>query len=46
GLFLVIADDISRTAFSVEIPLGVVTDLVGIIAFMLVLHRLRKGWTA
>ena len=46
GLFLVIADDISRTAFSVEIPLGVVTDLVGIIAFMLILHRLRKGWTA
>ncbi|MCL4525486.1 MAG: iron ABC transporter permease [Gammaproteobacteria bacterium] len=46
GLFLVIADDISRTAFPVEIPLGVVTDLVGIIAFMLVLHRLRKGWTA
>jgi len=46
GLFLVIADDISRTAFPVEIPLGMVTDLVGIIAFMLVLHRLRKGWTA
>lgn len=44
GLFLVIADDISRTVFPVEIPLGVVTDLVGIIAFVLVLHRLRKGW--
>ncbi|MBE7561527.1 iron ABC transporter permease [Acidithiobacillus sp. HP-6] len=46
GLFLVIADDISRTVFPVEIPLGVVTDLVGIIAFVLVLHRLRKGWKA
>lgn len=42
--YLVVADDISRLAFNFEIPIGIVTSLVGILFFMLVLKNARKGW--
>lgn len=42
--FLVLADGLSRTMFQVEIPIGIVTECLGIPAFLLVLHRARKGW--
>jgi iron complex transport system permease protein len=44
ALYLVAVDDISRLLFSVEIPLGIVTSLVGIPFFALVLKNARKGW--
>lgn len=44
GLYLVVVDDLSRLVFSVEIPLGIVTSLVGIPFFALVLKNARKGW--
>jgi len=43
--YLVIVDDISRLAFSFEIPIGIVTALVGIPCFALVLRNARKGWS-
>ena len=42
--YLLIADDISRLAFNFEIPIGIVTALIGIPFFMLVLKQTRKGW--
>jgi iron complex transport system permease protein len=44
ALYLVGVDDVSRLLFSVEIPLGIVTSLVGIPFFALVLKNARKGW--
>ncbi|WP_029913977.1 FecCD family ABC transporter permease [Pelobacter seleniigenes] len=42
--YLVIADDIARLLFSVEIPIGILTSLIGIPFFAFVLARTRKGW--
>jgi len=42
--YLLIVDDISRLTFNFEIPIGIVTALVGIPFFMLVLKNARKGW--
>ncbi|MFH1028978.1 MAG: iron ABC transporter permease [Pseudomonadota bacterium] len=42
--YLLVVDDISRLAFNFEIPIGIVTALVGIPFFMLVLKNARKGW--
>jgi iron complex transport system permease protein len=44
ALYLVGVDDVSRLLFNVEIPLGIVTSLVGIPFFALVLKNARKGW--
>lgn len=42
--YLLVVDDISRLTFSFEIPIGIVTSLVGIPFFVLVLKNARKGW--
>jgi iron complex transport system permease protein len=42
--YLLVADDIARLLFSVEIPIGIVTSLVGIPFFALVLKKAGKGW--
>jgi iron complex transport system permease protein len=46
GIFLLLADGIARTVASTEIPIGIVTELLGIPAFLLVLHRARRAWVA
>jgi iron complex transport system permease protein len=43
--YLLIADNIARLLFSVEIPIGILTSLVGIPFFALVLRKTKKGWT-
>jgi iron complex transport system permease protein len=40
--FLLLVDDLSRTASSLEIPLGVITSLIGAPLFFLVLRMTRK----
>jgi iron complex transport system permease protein len=44
GVFLLIADAVARSVSAGEIPLGIITELFGAVAFVLVLHRVRKGW--
>lgn len=44
AVFLLLTDGLSRTLFNVEIPIGILTALFGVPAFLLVLHRARKGW--
>jgi iron complex transport system permease protein len=43
--YLLLVDDLSRLLFTVELPIGIVTALVGIPFFLLVLRNARKGWT-
>jgi iron complex transport system permease protein len=42
--FLVFADCLARSLGQVEIPIGVVTECLGLPAFLLVLHRARRAW--
>lgn len=45
GLFLLLVDDLARLSFSVEIPLGILTALIGIPFFPLVLRHARRAWS-
>ncbi|MEJ2609264.1 MAG: iron ABC transporter permease [Candidatus Thiodiazotropha sp.] len=42
--FLLFADGLARNLFTTELPIGIVTELLGIPAFLLVLRRVRRGW--
>ncbi|WP_304546097.1 FecCD family ABC transporter permease [Sulfurimonas microaerophilic] len=44
GLFLLLADSVSRLAMSVEIPIGILTSLIGIPIFIIVLKNARAAW--
>ncbi|WP_411683150.1 FecCD family ABC transporter permease [Clostridium thailandense] len=42
--FLLLVDDIARCAFSIEIPLGILTSLIGAPFFIYLLIKGRRGW--
>lgn len=44
AIFLLLADMLARTLADTEIPIGIVTELLGIPAFLLVLGRTSRGW--
>ncbi len=44
AIYLIVVDDLSRMAFSVEIPIGISTSLVGITFFAVILRKARRGW--
>lgn len=44
AIYLLIIDNISRTLFSVEIPIGILTSLIGIPFFAYALKNVKKGW--
>ncbi len=44
AMYLLLVDDLSRILFDVEVPLGILTALVGVPVFALVLRNARKGW--
>lgn len=44
AVYLVLADDLSRLLFSFEIPIGIITSLVGIPFFTLVLKHAHREW--
>jgi iron complex transport system permease protein len=43
--YLVIVDNFARLLFRVEIPIGIITALMGIPFFVLVIKNTRKGWS-
>lgn len=43
--FLLCADTLARNLFTTELPIGIVTELLGIPVFLFVLSRVRRGWT-
>ncbi|PPQ35246.1 iron complex transport system permease protein [Rhodoblastus acidophilus] len=44
AIFLIGADTLARSVARAEIPIGIITELLGIPAFILVLRRARRGW--
>ncbi len=44
GVFLLLVDDLARIAGSIEIPLGVLTSLLGAPFLVYLLIRFRRGW--
>ncbi|MBJ3778416.1 iron ABC transporter permease [Acuticoccus sp. 2012] len=46
AIYLLLVDDIARTATTAEIPLGIITALIGVPVFALILRRLHShgGW--
>lgn len=44
AIFLLIVDNTSRMIFSFEIPIGIVTSIIGIPIFILVLKNAKKGF--
>lgn len=45
AIFLMIVDVICRAAFEAEIPVGIVTSIVGAPIFLVMLRRLKEGWS-
>jgi iron complex transport system permease protein len=45
ALYVLLLDDVTRTVFTVELPLGILTALVGLPVFAWVLRRVAVGWT-
>ena len=44
GCYLLLVDNLARTAASIEIPLGVLNAFIGAPFFVLVLVRARRSW--
>jgi iron complex transport system permease protein len=44
AIFLLMVDNVARTAFAVEIPLGILTSLIGAPFFIYLLLKGRRGW--
>ncbi|UFS62595.1 iron ABC transporter permease [Sulfurimonas sp. HSL-3221] len=44
GAFMLLADSVSRLAMNVEIPIGILTSLIGIPVFIIVLKNARAAW--
>ncbi len=44
AIFLLVSDDIARTATLSEIPIGIVTDFLGVVLFLFVLPRVGRSW--
>lgn len=42
--YLLVVDDIARTLLSMEIPIGILTAILGVPFFMIIFHRNTKGW--
>lgn len=45
GSYLLLIDDLSRTVFALEIPLSILTAIVGAPFFMYLLYKGRGSWT-
>jgi iron complex transport system permease protein len=43
--YLLVIDDLSRTLISAEIPLGILTAIVGAPCFAYLLRRTKGAWT-
>ena len=47
AIYLLLVDDIARTVTVAEIPLGIITTLIGVPFFAVILRRVqsRSGWS-
>ena len=44
AIFLLLVDNVSKLIFSFEIPIGIVTAIIGIPIFIFVLKNAKKGF--
>ncbi len=44
SMFLLLVDNLARTLFAVEVPLGILTSIIGAPFFLYLLLNTRKGW--
>jgi iron complex transport system permease protein len=44
GTFLLVVDTVARVAFPIEIPIGILTAIIGAPFFVFLLARGRRGW--
>jgi iron complex transport system permease protein len=44
GIYMLLIDNICRTALSVEIPIGILTAIVGVPFFLYLIRRGKQGW--
>jgi len=44
ALFLLLVDDLARSLFPVEVPLGIITAIIGAPFFLYLLVHTRRGW--
>lgn len=44
GIFLLASDDLARTLWTMEIPLGILTSLIGVPFFLYLLIKYHHGW--
>ena len=44
AIYLILVDDFARLLFNFEVPIGIVTSLIGIPFFAIILKNARKGW--
>jgi iron complex transport system permease protein len=44
AIFMMIVDDIARTLLPGEIPLGVLTGLIGVPILIILLRKNKTGW--
>lgn len=44
SIFMLIVDNISRSLFTMEIPLGILTSIIGAPFFVYLLFKRKKGW--
>jgi iron complex transport system permease protein len=44
GAFLLLVDTVARVAFPIEIPIGILTAIIGAPFFVFLLARGRRGW--
>ncbi len=44
GAFLLVVDTVARVAFPIEIPIGILTAIIGAPFFVFLLARGRRGW--
>jgi iron complex transport system permease protein len=44
AIFMIASDTLARSLTPAEIPLGIISDLVGVALFLLVLPRIRRAW--
>lgn len=44
GIFLLMTDNFARTLFTMEVPLGILTSIIGAPFFLYLLVKRKKGW--
>ena len=45
GTYLLLVDNVARSVASIEIPLGILTSLIGAPFFIFLLMNTKKGWS-